>query len=423
MLRRIQHLVTAKRGLEAAALFTVVSSVLTGILIARTLGPTGRGQIVVVATWGQALGWVCGLSVDKALIARHGAERRRLTSMPVSSGVLVMLAFGALAALVSGFAFTGLLADPSLCIALALVVLGTIACDARAAHLLVHESWGSYALLRFMQPAIYLLGCLIALSLAGPDSTAPIDLIAFALCISVCAPPVLIGGWSRVSLRLPRRAELKEVARFSGGYHVGSVLSFLASRIDLIVVSALFGLTEVGLYAVASSLGQLASIFGAANLMRGLTGRTRRSGIDVGGLLAAAAMTVAVAASAGWLITTVYGTEFAGAGEITRYLCIGGLLFYIRQGLNGQLAGLGRTWATAWANGVGVAAFAALAPFAHSLAQVAVFSSAAAAMSTAASYVLLRRSMPQETSPTELARQDSESTPPRTPVAANPPSR
>jgi hypothetical protein len=65
--------------------------------------------------------------------------------MPVSSGVVLMLSLGALTAVASSFAFADLLASPALCIALALVVLGTVACDARAAHLLVHERWGAYA--------------------------------------------------------------------------------------------------------------------------------------------------------------------------------------------------------------------------------------------------------------------------------------
>ncbi|BFU42441.1 lipopolysaccharide biosynthesis protein [Krasilnikovia sp. MM14-A1004] len=391
MLLRHLHGVFTRRGLELAAVLTAVASLLAGVLIARMLGPSGRGQLVVVATWGQALAWVGGLSVDKALMARNSSDGRRQTDMPVASGLLVLLFLGGIVAIGSVFGSAEILASPVMRVALAVAVLGTVAFDARAAHLLVHDRWREFALLRFAQPATYLVGSLCAAALTAWHAAAGVHLFVVALCLSLWAPAVFVGGLPRPRIVVPRKVEMRPMFAFAGGYHVGSVLSYLSSRIDLMVVSVYFSAADVGLYSVASTMGQLAMMFGSANLIRGITGKLKSTDhVDRGGLAAAGLLTLVVAGGATWLLTHVYGPEFTAGGGLARWLCLGGLLFYLRHGFNGQLTGVGKPWATAAANGIGVAGFLVFLPLMRTTTEVAVVSVAATALSTAVAYLLLR---------------------------------
>src|SRR5450759_1230000 len=56
------------RALEAMLIATTASGVLAAIVVARSIGPTGRGTIVALTVWGQILGWLATLSLDKALV-------------------------------------------------------------------------------------------------------------------------------------------------------------------------------------------------------------------------------------------------------------------------------------------------------------------------------------------------------------------
>lgn len=389
---RLRQLV-ASRGLEAAALFTVATSILTAIIIARTLGPTGRGQVVILATWGQALAWICGLSIDKALIARN-TDGERQTSIPIGAGLSLLMVVGGTATAITALITAALYQNLLMPCALAVVLLGTIACDAKAAQLLVAERWRSFALLRFMQPAVYLIGC--SLSAAWVKSQdAAFDFIVLALCLSVVGPALLVGGRLKLQIRGRYNIDFRELASFAGGYHVGSVLSFLSTRIDVMAVSLLFGLREVGLYAVASSVGQLAMVFGSASLIRGITGKSGSSGIDRLGLIAVSTMTGLIVIGAPLLVVAAYGEPFAPAASPARYLCLAGLMLYIRQGMNGWLAGAGKSWDTAIANGAGVAVFVAFVALADSMEALAVLTTLSAAVSTGTAYLLVHRLAPR----------------------------
>src|SRR5689334_13551337 len=135
------------RQLELAVLAGAVLSMVSGIVVARTVGPHGRGQVVLVTTWAQSLGWAGGLSIDKALIARRqqwsGSARADLTFMAL---------FGGIGSVSAGL--VTMLATDNLRFALAISagVLGTVASDARAATLILNDRWGSYALFRILQP-------------------------------------------------------------------------------------------------------------------------------------------------------------------------------------------------------------------------------------------------------------------------------
>lgn len=368
-----------------------VVALVTSVMIARVAGPTGRGQIVALATWAQVLGWAGGLSIDKALLARRGDDgRRHAADVPMAAGLSALLSAGALAAVLSVAVGRSVLDGAVFVAALPVAVFGTVAVDARAATLLARGDWRSYVLLRIGQPVTYLLGCALT-AVSAPEEHAVVGFV-LALCVSGWLPALLVGGLPRLRVRRPDGAQLRVLFAFAGAYHLGSVLSVLNTRFDVLAMSVRFTAAEVGVYAVAASAGQVVALLGSAGLMRGLAGRVGPAGrIDRAGLALAALLAVSVAAAAGWLVPAVFGDAFAGAVWPARILCLSGLLVYLTQALNGQLAGSGRPWATVAVNGAGTLTFAALLPFADTIVEVAVVNvTAAAGAAATALYLAIR---------------------------------
>src|ERR1700693_2853514 len=52
------RLLSHNRALEAMLIATAVTGVVASIVVARSIGPAGRGTIVTLTVWGQVLGWL-----------------------------------------------------------------------------------------------------------------------------------------------------------------------------------------------------------------------------------------------------------------------------------------------------------------------------------------------------------------------------
>lgn len=379
------------RTVELAALLGPVVSLVAGIVIARTVGATGRGQIIVILTWAQVAGWAGGLSIDKAIVARDAIGGRRVT-VPVGAGLSALLVAGLLAALTS-ILVSGLLeGSPMLRAALFVCVLGTVAVDARAATLLHQDRWQTYAALRFAQPLTYFGGCCVAAALTAHRPELGIGAFIVASCASLWLPAIFIGGAPRPTVRWPSIAHVRALFAFAGAYHVGSVLYFVSIRIDIMMMSIRFTDSDVGIYAVASSAGQMVALLGSVSLVRGLTGRTGGANrLDRTGLAVAAGVAAMIAATVGLLVPIAYGSEFVAATLPAQILCAGGLLVYVTQGLNGQLAGAGRPWDTALVNVGGAATFVVLIPWMKTIYEVAAASATSSAVALSLAFFLIRR--------------------------------
>lgn len=62
----------------------------TGIMLARLLGPAGRGQLAAIQTWATTLGAIASLGVGEAIVY-HCAKRPRDSASLVASGLVVVL--------------------------------------------------------------------------------------------------------------------------------------------------------------------------------------------------------------------------------------------------------------------------------------------------------------------------------------------
>jgi O-antigen/teichoic acid export membrane protein len=316
--------------------------------------------------------------------------------VPLAAGLSTLVTAGVLAALGSTVLGGVFGPGPGVVWAVAGGVLGTVLVDARAAALLVRDDWDAYVALRFAQPVCYLLGCVGAALLSQVWPAASVELFLAAYVLSLWLPALGVGGRPDWAPRRPTWAQLKTLLAFAGAYHAGSVLYFVSLRIDLMTMPLRFSAAELGVYAAAASAGQLAALLGSASLIRGLTGRAG-DGIDRTGLVLAVGVSVGAAAAVGWLLPLFYGSAFAAAVLPARILCLGGVMAYLVQTLNGRLAGGGRPAATVPVNLVNVVGFLALLPFTHTLAGVALanVASTGAALAVASSLARHNRKVVQ----------------------------
>ena len=73
--RALRH----NRALEAMLVTTQAAGVIASIVVARSVGPAGRGTLLTITVWGQILGWLAAFSLDKAVVVLTSGQE------PVSS--------------------------------------------------------------------------------------------------------------------------------------------------------------------------------------------------------------------------------------------------------------------------------------------------------------------------------------------------
>lgn len=383
-LRHAAALGIRSRALELALLTSPAFAIVTGAVIARSAGPEGRGAVVVLATWGQVIGLTFGFSADKALLHfGRGAGAQQLPQV-VGAFAALLLGLSPLVVAVGGLVGAIILDGPLFLVLLASVALGTVAADAMSAMALVRDDWRSYTWLRVAQPSLYLGGAVgVALwaQMMGADSA---PMFGLALVGSIAGPTLLWGKRLLIPAARTKRSVVRVLAGYAVRYHPGSVLQLVNSRIDLLILPFLFGLSSVGIYAVAVSAGQLIALLGSASLMRALTGSVRL--IDPKGFAFAASLALVVCLSAPAAVPMVFGASFEPAVRPAQVLAASGLCVYVLQGACGALAARGFPLRSATAQAVGtlssVVGFSLLADTLVQVALVNLFS-AALAMTTA----------------------------------------
>lgn len=388
--RRAQSVVKG-RLLELALLATPGLAIVTGALIARVAGPAGRGEIVIIATWGQAVGWAAGFSLDKSLLFfGRGAYRERLPAL--AGAVIVLLAPLVMASVAAAFVVgTLLLDDPVLTMFLVIVAVGTMLMDYAGAAALLRSNWTQYSLVRVAQPAAYLVGASTVAVLSTFHEIDRTRLFGAALAVSVAVPTAFLAARHWVPPAAAGKEAVRHVAKYALSYHPGSLLQFLSSRVDLLVLPYLFDLESVGLYAVAISAGQLVALLGSAALMRGLTGHS--SGVDVRGFVLAAGLAALVIVVAPFLVPVIFGEAFEASVRPAQVLCLSGLAVYLLQGITGRLAVEGRPLHAAGAHLLGVlTSLVLLINFAQDLITVAIVNLASTCLALSAGAILLRAS-------------------------------
>jgi O-antigen/teichoic acid export membrane protein len=328
-------------------------NLVTGVLVARLLGPSARGEVAVVLALTQIAGWLGALGMNEGLTfvaARSAAVSGRL----VGTALALSAAAGALGVLLAQLLLPVVLAGQSDdLLALGRVYAPSVAVGVAGGFLLgVLAGAQDFVVLtavRVAQPVSYLV-LLLVLAAVGGLTTADV-LAATAGSVVVVLLSVLwrvrgLSGIGRPSGTLARQAA-------AYGLKVqGSMIGGLANaRLDLLVMPAVLTTAAIGLYSVATNVAfMVVALVGAVSVVvfPAATHRGQQAGAVLVTrvlrlvLLAGLLVVLPLGLAAPVLLSVVYGSDFAAATDPLRLLLPGMILVLGTEVVDSGLQAAGR---------------------------------------------------------------------------------
>ena len=342
-------------GSLVATLGVQAIQALTVILVARILGPSGRGELTAVILWPMLLTTLGGLGINQA-VTYYAARTRDLGALVGSA--LAFLVVDSLLLVGVGLLLIPLVlgghgdyvvstGQTFLVFYIPFVLIGM----AMLSILNGQQMFGWFQSLRLLLVSLTLavigaiavfgnltLGNAAAGYVAGTGVVAVIGLIV-----------VLRSVRSRL---LARWATLRELL----AYGLKTVLSVglwnANERADQLVLSAFFSAATLGLYVVAVTMTAVTTTIGfgfalvALPLVAGAHSVADRRDIAhsviTATLLAGAVITIPLLILEPWLIRQLFGEEFEGAIDVGRVLLVAALFFGLNRVVEAVLQGAGR---------------------------------------------------------------------------------
>ena len=358
--RSLRERILAPAGFDALILATNLA---TGVIIARKLGPAGRGELAAILILVQMATWLFCLGSTEAIAFRQSREPKAGGSL-ISSWLALTAVMGMAAILIGELLLPTLFnAQTGETIAIARVYLLTIFVTLGVTLfngvLLGDQSFRVYNIARTVTPAGIAIGY-VGLLACGSLSVEG-ALIANAIANGL---GLMIGAFyclRRHRLAAPDWTLLRETLSFGVKAHAGSVAGLVNARLDLLIIPAFLPAASVGLYSIATNASSIiATLTGtiatfvlpvAARRQKGSARtvvRTLHAVLAIGALIA-----VPLMALAEFALTTIYGTAFGEASTALRILLPGEVLEACSVVLWAGLLALNRPFLSTLAAGPG----------------------------------------------------------------------
>lgn len=311
--------------------FVLTINLATGIIVARALGPEGRGAAAAISLWPVVISGLLTAGVPAAL---RFEVRRRVDRPTVlfSSALLISVVLGLLALVAGLFVVPLLLVKyPRSVVAFAqLMMLFAPLILVNSTLQAFYESQGDFRrsnAMMFVPPALTLVGLLILHTMhrISPYSVAllyeaPFALTTFATILQV-----------RRFIRLPRNIaeRIRSLLHYGVRAYGIDILNVLAAQIDQAMVIGLLSAGSFGLYVVAVNGSRMVSLLG---MSLNTVLFPKASGLDGAGAVAlvgrSARISFAITSLAGIglvialpvVVPIAYGGEYASIVGITRLL-------------------------------------------------------------------------------------------------------
>jgi O-antigen/teichoic acid export membrane protein len=329
-------------GLQSAVASSLLASsavqlvnVMTGVLLARALGPHGRGELTAILLWPLVFATIGSLGVADS-VTFHAARRTApVGTLVATSGLLgalqsvLLVGIGALVvpAVLSGYG--------SSTVHLALLFLAVIPLNLATLYLMgILNGLHRYGLFQALRV------CVIAASAAGLVALRLADALTVrgAVLVYLAAN----AGTALVAAVLMQRAERPELrfnyrlARYLLGYgiksHTSNVSGLLNERLDQLVISIFLAPARLGLYVIAVTMTSITNLVGASVSFVALPAVARldtdedRAGAArryiAATLVLSTVATVPVLLFTHWLIELLFGEAFLGATNVCRVLLV-----------------------------------------------------------------------------------------------------
>jgi O-antigen/teichoic acid export membrane protein len=353
------------RVLSSAAMLTV------GVMVARTLGPGGRGEYAVVLAVVSLLQLLASLGLTFSNVFHLGQGTLNADAV-ISASVYVGLG--------SSLVLMGLVilmmpilrptifddASPSVVLIGLMSLPATVLGGSLNAINLARQRiflFNGINLVQAMLNLTLVVGFLYGLHL-GIRSVMFAWLISSIVFLVAALGSSLLGADRRAALdpRHVRRAA-PILLSFGAKGQVGNIAQFMNNRLDQLLVGAWLGSTQLGFYAAAVSVGEaFRFVPDAINTM--LFSRISAADSERARIMTARAFKVIVAIAILWssamligseiAIRLLYGPVFSPAVTATRLLIPGVGLLMTSSVLGAYLAGRGRVMLNSWVTLVGL---------------------------------------------------------------------
>jgi O-antigen/teichoic acid export membrane protein len=347
----------------------IAVTAVTGVLVARGLGTSGRGELTAVFTSTQLSAAVFAAGASAALPfyqARHPERGPNL----LGTWFALAVPLGALAS-IAGYLLLPVVLDhqPHSTLVLArwymLSAVFLIASDIVYGFVLGAHHFLLYNVARFAGPACVALGFVVLW--ASDDLTVETAAATTAGVNVVSVAAATAWAWRKYGIGRPSRSIARSTLWYGLRAQATDVAGLVNLRLDLLIMPALLAASSVGLYSVAANVSTIVALISSSLAVIVLPVAARQGERGARTVIASLQATLAIgvalagvlAVLAPVLVSAVYGSEFSGSVESLRLLLPGTVLYACSLVLFSGLYSLERPFIAAVAQLAGVALTAA----------------------------------------------------------------
>jgi O-antigen/teichoic acid export membrane protein len=377
LIRRSQNPQKSAPGGRKTVLRTAILNVLmtlcsaiTGLVIARVLGPSGRGQYAGVTAWfGIAL--IVGELGQPAALTFYVASNPGRAADYLATGRRFMIATGLLTATVGWFIAPLLGRDDAVLVDCYRLMFSTCILSFIVASLifpLQARDLPLWNIARAVQPMSYLLiiivmDLIVRLTLLGTIVSLVVSVIIQILAATVlCRRVGLYGGAYDSKLARP-------LVRYGSSQLAASAPTSVNGRLDQLILSTTTSFHNLGIYAVAVSISAIAvpavSAIGSVMFPRIAARKGESTHLLEGRAVRASAIVsvcimLPVCIGAPFLIPILFGAGYGASVRLVWILAVGAVFLGSGQVIGDLLRGRGQPLAVAIGQGIGAALTVAL---------------------------------------------------------------
>ena len=331
-----------RRSLVHSALGTTtvrVFGTLSGVMLARLLGPEGRGELAVLVVVATMAGTALLLGLPFWII-RTIAQSGPLVPIERPLWIHVQFCTGILVAGVAAVVLSNVTTANGLA---TLALVATWICSGLALALPNGaRAMGTVAVCLGTGSAVYI--ALLAILLVTENRSIPAVLLATAAGQATTA--VLAIWWWIQHRNGELHAHLSYITAVVSSVPaaLGELTTYAATRIDVVLVAALLDTRSAGLYAVALTVAEAPTVVADAVAQVTTPYIAEATSVRTAGDLARSVLVLGaligtlVAVMSWWVIPLVFGSEFQASARLVPVLVVGGIALGMWKVANADLA-------------------------------------------------------------------------------------